>query len=109
MPEARKETFRGQGGQLLDRVRELIHEGNVRRITVKHDARTIAEFPLTVGVVGTIFAPILAAIGALTALLADCTIEVERVEEEKPHRATAAAKKAHVEEEKKEKELAAVQ
>jgi len=105
MAEAKKETVRGQGGQLLDRVRELIHEGNVRRITVKHDARTVAEFPLTVGVVGTIFAPILAAIGALTALRADCTIEVERVEEEKPHRA-GAAKKAHVGEEKKE--LAAV-
>jgi len=104
MPQTRKETVRGQGGQLLDRVRELIHEGNVRRITVKHDARTVAEFPLTVGVVGTIFAPILAAIGALTALLADCTIEVERAEEEKAHRA-AAAKRAHAEE---KKEAAAV-
>lgn len=78
MAEAEKETFQLQGGQLLERVRQLIHEGNVRRITVKHDGNVVAEFPLTVGVVGAIFAPVLAAIGALTALLAECTIEVER-------------------------------
>ena len=103
MAETSKETFQLQGGQLLDKVRQLIHEGNVRRITVKHDGRTIAEFPLTVGVVGTIFAPILAAVGALAALLAECTIEVERTEEAPPktHRA---ARKTTAE----EKELAPV-
>lgn len=78
MAETERETFQLQGGQLLERVRGLIHEGNVRRITVKHGGHIVAEFPLTVGVVGTIFAPVLAAIGALTALLAECTIEVER-------------------------------
>lgn len=103
MAETRKETVQLQGGQLLDKVRQLIHEGNVRRITVKHDGRTIAEFPLTVGVVGTIFAPILAAIGALAALLAECTIEVERTEEA-PAKTHKAAKKATAE----EKELTAV-
>jgi hypothetical protein len=97
MPETTRETL--QGGLLLDRVRQLIHEGNVRRITVKQRGRTIAEFPLTVGVVGTIFAPILAAIGALTALLADCTIEVEHTEEPKAHKAPP---KRGQEEEKKE-------
>ncbi len=50
----------------------------MRRIVVKHGRRTVAEFPLTVGVVGTVFAPILAAAGALAAVLSECTIEVER-------------------------------
>ena len=100
MAETTKETFQLQGGQLLEKIRQLIHEGNVRRITVKQGSRIVAEFPLTVGVVGAIFAPILAAIGALTALLADCTIEVERAEE----KAKAAAKKAPAE---AKKELAA--
>ena len=101
MAETTKETFSLQGGQLLEKVRQLIHEGNVRRITVKQDSRIVAEFPLTVGVVGAIFAPILAAIGALTALLADCTIEVERAAE----KAKPAAKKTPAE---AKKELAAV-
>lgn len=101
MAETTKETFQLQGGQLLEKIRQLIHEGNVRRITVKQGSRIVAEFPLTVGVVGAIFAPILAAIGALTALLADCTIEVERAEE----KAKPAAKKAPAE---AKKELAAV-
>jgi hypothetical protein len=55
-----------------------VHEGNVRRVVVKQGERTVAEFPLTAGVVGTVVAPVLAAIGALVALLNDCTIEVER-------------------------------
>lgn len=76
--EAGRESFHVRGPQLLDRVRELLHEGNVRRIVVKHGRRTVAEFPLTVGVVGTVFAPILAAAGALAAVLSECTIEVER-------------------------------
>ncbi len=72
------EQIKGEGGQLLDRVRQLIHEGNVRRIVIKQAGRTVAEFPLTVGVIGAVAAPILAAIGAIAALLTDCTIEVER-------------------------------
>lgn len=105
MAKTRKESFTLQGGQVLDKVRQLVHEGNVRRITVKQHGRVVAEFPLTVGVVGTIFAPILAAVGALAALLAECTIEVERVEEEAPVRAHKAAAKKPAAEEKK---LAAV-
>ena len=72
------ETIKIEGGQVLDRVRQLIHEGNVRRIVVKQRGDVVAEFPLTVGVVGTVVAPVLAAIGALVAVLADCSIEVER-------------------------------
>lgn len=96
MPQTKKETLRG--GQLIERVRQLIHEGNVRRITVKQGDRIIAEFPLTVGVVGTIFAPVLAAIGALAALLSECTIEIEHTEEA-AEKKSKAVKKA---EEKKE-------
>ena len=58
--------------------RSWLHEGNVRRIVIKQDGRTIAEFPLTVGVVGAVLAPLLAAVGALAAVLTECTIEVER-------------------------------
>jgi hypothetical protein len=75
-----KETLQLKGNQLVEQVKQLIHEGNVRRIVVKQDERTIVEFPLAAGVVGTLLAPALAALGALAALLNDCTIEVERAE-----------------------------
>lgn len=74
------ETIKAEGGQFLDKVKGLIEEGNVRRIVVKQQERTIAEFPLTVGVVGAVIAPVLAAIGAIAALATDCRIEVERVD-----------------------------
>ena len=73
-----KESFKVAAGQLVDAVKNLLHEGNVRRIVIKQDGRTVAEFPLTVGVVGAVVAPILAAVGALAAVLSECTIEVER-------------------------------
>ncbi|HTY64937.1 MAG TPA: DUF4342 domain-containing protein [Acidobacteriota bacterium] len=73
------ETIRLQGIELLDKLKQVIHEGNVRRIVVKQENRIVAEFPLTAGVVGTLVAPVLAAIGALVALLKDCSIEIERV------------------------------
>ena len=72
------ETIRLQGSELLDKLKQVIHEGNVRRVIIKQGSRTVAEFPLTAGVVGALLAPILAAIGALVAVLNDCTIEVER-------------------------------
>jgi len=59
-------------------VRQIIHEGNVRRVRIRQGDRIVAEFPLTVGVVGVALAPILAAIGAIAALAAECTIDVER-------------------------------
>jgi hypothetical protein len=69
------------GEQLLARVKELVHEGNVRRIIIKQEGRTIVEVPLTVGVVGILALPQLAAIGALCALVSQCSIEVIRTEE----------------------------
>ena len=73
------ETIRLQGSELLEKLKQIIHEGNVRRVIIKQGNRIVAEFPLTAGVVGAVLAPILAAIGALVAVLNDCTIEVERV------------------------------
>ncbi len=72
------ESFKVQGGELLDKVAQLVREGNVRRIVIKQGDRVIAEFPLTAGVVGAVFAPILAAVGALAALLTECQIVVQR-------------------------------
>lgn len=74
------QTIETTGEQLLSTIKQVIEAGNVRRIRVRQKDRVIAEFPLTVGVIGTVVAPILAAAGALSAVLADCTIEVERVE-----------------------------
>ena len=73
-----KESFKVAADQLVDAVKRLIHEGNVRRVIVKQDGRTVVEFPLTIGVVGTVLAPVLAAVGALAAVLTECTLEVER-------------------------------
>jgi len=81
------ETIKVEGGELLEEVRRLLHEGNVRRIVIKQGDRTVVEFPLTLGVVGAALAPPLAAVGAMAALLTDCSIEVEREEdgaEQKP-------------------------
>jgi uncharacterized protein DUF4342 len=73
-----KESFKVAADQLVDAVKKLVHEGNVRRIVIKQEGKTIAEFPMSVGVVGAVFAPMLAAVGALAAVLTECTIEVER-------------------------------
>lgn len=73
------EKVEARGAELLDVLRGILHEGNVRRVRIKQREQTVAEFPLTVGVVGAVLAPVLAAVGALVALLADCSIEVERV------------------------------
>jgi hypothetical protein len=74
------ESFKVAGEQLVDAVKKLLHEGNVRRVIIKHETHTVAEFPLTVGVIGAVLAPVLAAVAALAAVLKECTIEVERVE-----------------------------
>jgi hypothetical protein len=77
---ARKEELKVKGEALLAKVRELVREGNVRRLTIKNEeGRTVIEIPLTVGVVGALLAPAWAAIGAVAALAADYSIEVERV------------------------------
>ena len=67
-----------KGADILDTIKHVVHEGNVRRITVKHDGDVVAEFPLTAGVVGAALAPAVAALGAMIALLSDCTIEIHR-------------------------------
>jgi hypothetical protein len=74
------ESVKAEGGAILDKLKELLREGNIRRVRVRQGDRTIAEFPLTAGVVGALFAPALAAIGALIALAKDCSIDVERGE-----------------------------
>lgn len=74
------ESFKAEGEEIIDTIKELIHEGNVRRVVVQQHGRTIAEFPLTVGVVGAVLAPVVAAIGAIIALAKDCTIQIERGE-----------------------------
>lgn len=77
----KKETFNINGEDLLKKVKQLIEEGNVRKISILgKDGKEIASFPLTVGIIGIAVAPILAAVGALAALVNDCTISVEREE-----------------------------
>lgn len=77
-----KESFSIHGINLLEKVKELIEEGNVRKITITDKSgKELASFPLTVGVVGALLLPMLAAVGALAALLTECTITVEREEE----------------------------
>lgn len=80
-----KESFRINGEDLLNKIKELISEGNVRKVTILNkDGREVMSFPLTIGVVGAVLAPLLAAIGALAALIGECTIAVEREKPEKP-------------------------
>ncbi len=83
MPEQkfRTEEFRVEGEKLVAKIKELFHEGNVRRIIIKdRDGKTVMEIPVTLGVVGALIAPQLAAIGAIAALLTEATIVVEKVE-----------------------------
>ena len=80
------EKYNVKGEELLAKVKKLIHEGNIRRVRVIQGGRTIIEIPLTVGAsaaaLSIMMAPVLAAIGALAALITECTIEVEKVEKE---------------------------
>jgi Domain of unknown function (DUF4342) len=78
------ESFRVAADQLVGFLKKLVHEGNVRRVIIKQDGRSVVEFPLTVGVIGTVFAPMLAAAGALAAVVSECTIEVERTASARP-------------------------
>lgn len=72
-------SFKIDPSNIRERVEDLIHKGNARRLIVRHHDETIAEFPLTAAVVGAVLAPVLAAVGAIAALVTDCTIEVEPV------------------------------
>ena len=74
-----KEEFKVNGEELIAKVKQLIAEGNVRRMIIKDkDGKTLIEIPLTIGVVGIVLAPVLAAVGAIAALVTECTILVER-------------------------------
>ena len=76
------EEIQTTGEELVAKVKELVREGNVRRIVVKDDeGKTLVEIPLTLGVVGALIAPVAAALGAIAALVTDCTIIVEKVED----------------------------
>ena len=75
------ETIKVTGEKALNKVKELIKEGNVRKVIIKNkNDKTVAEFPLTIGVVGAVLAPVLAAIGAIVALTSNCSISVEKEE-----------------------------
>ncbi len=78
------EKFTVSGSQLVDKVKQLIHEGNIRKVRLLHEGRTVIEIPLTIGApavaIGILAVPVLAALGAFAALVTECTMEVEKVE-----------------------------
>ena len=78
------EKFTVSGSQLVEKIKQLIHEGNIRRVRLLHEDRTVIEIPLSIGApvaaIGILAAPVLAAIGAFAALVTECTIEVEKIE-----------------------------
>lgn len=81
------EKYTVSGKDVLEKIKKLIHEGNIRRVRLIHEGKTIIEIPLTIGASATMItimaAPLLAAVGAFAALVTECTIEVEKVEEKK--------------------------
>ncbi len=79
--KVRKEEFQVDGDAVVSKIKELVHEGNIRRITLKNEeGKTLIEIPLTMGVVGVVLLPVWAAIGAIAALAAKLTIVIEKVE-----------------------------
>ncbi len=79
-----KEEFKVKGEELIKKIKELIHEGNVRRIIIKDEnGKIYLEIPVTIGVIGALIAPILAAVGAIAAMVANFKVEVIRAEEPK--------------------------
>ena len=79
-----KEEFKVKGGELIEKIKGLIHEGNVRRIIIKdEDGKTFLEIPVTIGIIGALVAPVLAAVGAVATMIANFKIEVIRTKEPK--------------------------
>ena len=77
----RKEEFRVRGDAVIAKIKEILHEGNIRRITIQNEeGNTLIEIPLTIGVVGFLLLPVWAAIGAIAALAANLNIVVEKIE-----------------------------
>jgi hypothetical protein len=82
--KTRTEEFKLSGSEIINKIKELIHEGNIRKIILKdEEGRTFLEIPLTIGLVGALIAPVWAAIGAIAALVSKLTIVVERVDDSK--------------------------
>lgn len=78
-----REKHRVSGDKVIAKIKELLHEGNIRHVVIKNDeGRTLIEFPVSMGLAGALLLPVWAAIGAIAAVVADCTIEVERAKEE---------------------------
>lgn len=79
--QSNQESFKVSGDELLTKIKEIIKEGNARKVIIKNEKEeTVIEFPLTVGAIGIVLAPVLAAVGALAALITECTIIVEKRE-----------------------------
>jgi hypothetical protein len=79
MATNKKEEFKLSGDEIIEKIKSIVKEGNARKIIIKNEnGETVAEFPLTVGAVGALLAPILAAVGAIAALLTKCTLVVEK-------------------------------
>ncbi len=76
--ESTREGFDLSVNNLEEKLKELLHEGNIRRLIVKKDDQVLAEFPLTAVVIGAVVAPVVAAVGAIAALVTDCKVEIER-------------------------------
>ncbi len=81
---SKTESFKVSGSQLVEKIKQLIHEGNIRKVRILHNSKTVIELPLSIGAPATavviLAAPVLAALGAFAALVTECTIEVEKTE-----------------------------
>jgi len=81
---ANSEKFTVSGSQLVEKIKQLIHEGNIRRVRLLHEGRVVLEIPLSIGApaaaIAILAAPVLAAVAAFAALVTECTIEVEKIE-----------------------------
>ena len=76
------EEYKVEGDSLVHKIKEIVHEGNIRRIIIKNEeGKKLIEVPLTIGAVGVVLLPVWAAIGAIAALVTDCTLVVEKIEE----------------------------
>jgi len=87
MPDekTRTEVFSISGEELVSTIKKLVHQGNIRRISIENkDGKTLLEIPLTLGVIGALLLPTLAALGALAAIITECKLVVERMDEESP-------------------------
>ena len=85
--QSNQESFKVSGDELMSKIKEIIKEGNARRVIIKNEKEeTIIEFPLTIGAIGVVLAPVFAAVGAIAALVTDCTIVVEKKAEQEESR-----------------------